>query len=122
MPELRYTDAELDALADALAPRIESRLNRRADAEQAVYTPTTLAAEIGRSPRSIRAAIARGELEAVKRGRGWIIGADAVATWARGESSASAALGRPRRRSRSGPGPMARALARHERAAAAPRK
>jgi hypothetical protein len=112
MPELRYTDDELDALADALAPRIESRLNRRDDAERAVYTPATLAAEIGRSPRSIRAAIARGELPAVKRGRGWVIGADAVAAWAGGESSASAALGRPRRRARSGPGPMARALAR----------
>src|SRR4051794_32740810 len=44
----------------------------------AVYTPATLAAELGRSPRAIRAAIARGELDAVKRGRGYVIGVDAV--------------------------------------------
>ena len=47
------------------------------------YTPATLAAELGRSPKSIRGAIARGELEAAKRGRGWVIGAAAVERWRR---------------------------------------
>jgi hypothetical protein len=42
------------------------------------YTPRTLAAELGRSERSIRGAIARGELAAVKRGRGWVIGGAGV--------------------------------------------
>jgi excisionase family DNA binding protein len=74
------------------------------------YTPRTLAAELGRSERSIRAAIARGELQAVKRGRGWVIGADAVAAWAHAESSAPARRPRHRGRPRTGPGPMARAL------------
>ena len=49
-----------------------------------MYTPATLAAELGRTPRAIRAAIARGELDAVKRGRGWVIPADAVERWAQG--------------------------------------
>jgi excisionase family DNA binding protein len=77
------------------------------------YTPRTLAAELGRSERSIRGAIARGELAAVKRGRGWVIGADAVQAWA---SAPPPARGRAPRVSRparnSGKGPMARALAR----------
>ena len=75
------------------------------------YTPRTLAVELGRSERSIRAAIARGELEAVKRGRGWVISADAVAAWAapaaptNRQRSADFSLQR-----RSGSGPMSRAL------------
>jgi hypothetical protein len=76
----------------------------------AAYTTKTLAAEIGRTPRSIREAIKRGELEAVKRGKGYVIGADAVAAWPHAGASAGATLGRPRRRSRTGPGPMTRAL------------
>lgn len=48
-----------------------------------IYSVSTLAAELGRSERSVRAAIARGELQAVKRGRGWVISSEAVETWAR---------------------------------------
>jgi excisionase family DNA binding protein len=83
--------------------------DRRAPA----YTPRTLAVELGRSERSIRAAIARGELEAIKRGRGWVIAADAVAAWARGKPGMSqrADSSRSRRRT-SGPGPMRRGLSR----------
>jgi hypothetical protein len=76
----------------------------------AAYTPATLAAEIGRTPRSIRAAITRGELAAVKRGRGWVIGVEAVAAWVHVAPNASAPAGRSRRRSRTGSGPMGRAL------------
>ena len=84
------------------------------------FTVATLAVELGRSERSIRAAIARGELQAVKRGRGWVISADAVAEWARGVSTetSSKVTRRPapaRRVSgdigRRGPGPMARGIA-----------
>jgi Helix-turn-helix domain len=61
-------------------------------------TVATLAAELGRSPRAIRDAIARGELAAVKRGRGYVIGVNAVAAWTQAPASA-----------RSRPGAMARA-------------
>ena len=91
-----------------------------------VYSPATLAAELGRSPRSIRAAISRGELQAVKRGAGWVISAEAVAAWSRADSPVQTSAPR-RRRARAGDrgdrfansvtkaprsngGPMARAL------------
>lgn len=87
-----------------------------ADSRAAAFTAATLAAELGRSERSIRAAIARGELEAVKRGRGYVIGADAVVAWTQSEGrsiSPHPDSSRPRRR-RSGPGPMRRALEREQ--------
>ena len=76
------------------------------------YTVATLALELGRSERSIRAAIARGELQAVKRGRGYVISADAVADWARAPipTKQPAALVRNPQRRRSGAGPATRAL------------
>ena len=60
----------------------------------AVFTPATLAASSAASPRSIRGAIARGELDAVKRGRGWVIGADAVERWTATHPARSAAARR----------------------------
>ncbi len=75
------SDRLLTALLDELAgdpvalARLRELVGERAD-QSALLTPApaftvaTLAAELGRSERSIRAAIARGELEAVKRGRG----------------------------------------------------
>jgi excisionase family DNA binding protein len=76
----------------------------------AAYTPATLALELGRSERSIRAAIARGELDAAKRGRGYVIGRDAVEAWAHAPASRPPrSSSRPRRRS-GGPGPAARGL------------
>ncbi len=73
------------------------------------YTPRTLAAALGRSERSIRAAIARGELAAVKRGRGWILSAEAVQAWATATPTpARPKASRPARRN--GKGPMGRAL------------
>jgi excisionase family DNA binding protein len=76
------------------------------------FTVHTLAVELGRSERSIRAAIARGELQAVKRGRGYVISADAVADWARAPipTRQPAALVRNPQRRRSGAGPATRAL------------
>ncbi len=60
------------------------------------YTVPTLARELGRTERSIRAAIARGELAAVKRGRGYVISGDAVAAWATAPNRPG-----PKRRTRS---------------------
>jgi excisionase family DNA binding protein len=75
------------------------------------FTVRSLAAELGRTERSIRAAIARGELRAVRRGRGYVISADAVADWARAPANMTRVShsGSPRRR-RSGPGPATRGL------------
>lgn len=73
------SDDDLDRLADRIADRLAGRMEPRD--EPAAYTCRTLAAELGISPRAVRAAIGRGDLQAVRRGRGWIIGADAVAAW-----------------------------------------
>jgi excisionase family DNA binding protein len=77
------------------------------------YTVASLAVELGRSERSIRAAIARGELQAIKRGRGYVIPAEAVAEWARGAADVRPGVHPPRRRS--GLGPMRRGLAEERR-------
>jgi hypothetical protein len=68
------------------------------------YTVATLAVEIGRTERSIRAAIARGKLAAVKRGRGYMIAGDAVTEWARGPDAKArrTSPGRPTRPRRAG--------------------
>src|SRR5437763_1325924 len=73
------------------------------------YTANTLATALGVSPKTIRNAIARGELAAVKRGGRWIVSAAAVDAWAGTDDVAR----RPRRRVRSKgrrPGPLAAAL------------
>ncbi|MBV8219714.1 MAG: helix-turn-helix domain-containing protein [Solirubrobacterales bacterium] len=46
------------------------------------YTVASLAAELGVSAKAVRCAIARHELQAVKRGSRWIISAGAVSQWA----------------------------------------
>jgi excisionase family DNA binding protein len=51
------------------------------------YTTETLATELDVTPRAIRAAIERGDLEARRSGRGYVIGAEAVAAWARAPSN-----------------------------------
>jgi excisionase family DNA binding protein len=82
-----------------------------AESRTRVYTVRTLAGELGRSERSIRGAIRRGELEAARRGRGYLIAADAVTTWARAPVKFRAPeLDRSSRRQRSEPGPATRAL------------
>ena len=78
LDELRSDPAALAELRELVG---NPQMDTFGDTSAAAYTPRTLAVEIGRSERSIRAAIGRGELEAIKRGRGWIISADAVAAW-----------------------------------------
>jgi excisionase family DNA binding protein len=63
-------------------PAALAELRALLGAGPAVYTPQTLAAELGMTPRAVRAAIERGDLEARRSGRGYVIGADAVAAWA----------------------------------------
>jgi excisionase family DNA binding protein len=72
--------ALLDELRDDPAARDELR---RLLGTPAVYTPRTLAAELEITPRAVRAAIDRGDLEARRSGRGYVIAAEAVAAWAR---------------------------------------
>ncbi len=90
------------------------------EAEQRRATPTpaftvrSLAAEIGRSERSVRDAITRGELKAVKRGRGYLITTAAVEEWAtpvQVRAARSKRSSMPRDHRRDG-GPMRRALSR----------
>jgi hypothetical protein len=64
-------------------PAALAELRALLGAGPSVYTPQTLAAELGHTPRAVRAAIERGELEARWSGRGYVIGADAVAAWAK---------------------------------------
>lgn len=73
-------DDALRALANRLAPHL-SRLEDLNQPVHIAYTVHSLAAELDVSPKTIRCAIARGELAAVKRGSRWIISADAVAEW-----------------------------------------
>jgi excisionase family DNA binding protein len=85
--------------------------SRACEPSAPAFTVATLAAELGRTERSIRAAIARGELQAVKRGRGYVISADAVADYARAPIPRLQAPVRSRTtRRRPGPGPATRAL------------
>jgi excisionase family DNA binding protein len=115
---LRALFAELEADPVALE-RLRSLLGAQVDREPTAsapaYTVQSLAEELGRTPRSIRGAIERGELDAVKRGRGYVISAEAVSRWA---SASTEAAPRPSRRPRPRPtktqaaaGPMRRALA-----------
>jgi excisionase family DNA binding protein len=60
---------------------LQERQLDRAGAHSA-YTVASLAAELGVSAKAIRCAIARHELQSVKRGSRWIISADAVGEWA----------------------------------------
>ena len=71
--------------------------------EPPAYTAESLAAAIGLSPKSIRNAIARGELQAVKRAGRWIIPADAVNAWLETPRPATPRRGRARPDSRARP-------------------
>lgn len=88
--------AEQHALASALvellasSPLAVARLRELIETESPgtppleapAYTVASLALTLGVSARVIRGAIARGELDATKRGGRWIISAMAVTRWA----------------------------------------
>jgi len=73
--------AILEELRDDTSAAAE--LRALVGARPAAYTPQTLAAELGITPRGVRAAIERGDLEARRSGRGYVIAAEAVSAWAR---------------------------------------
>jgi hypothetical protein len=75
------TDQDLAVFARRLLPHLQEGLLDRARAHSA-YTVVSLAAELGTSAKAVRCAIARHELQAVKRGSRSIISADAVSEWA----------------------------------------
>lgn len=75
------SDQDLAVFARRLLPHLhEGRLDRAR--AQSAYTVASLASELGVSAKAVRCAIARHELQAVKRGSRWIISADAVREWA----------------------------------------
>lgn len=75
------TEQDLAVFAQRLLPHLREGQLDRVGAHSA-YTVASLAAELGVSAKAVRCAIARHELQAVKRGSRWIISADAVSEWA----------------------------------------
>lgn len=113
---LRALFAELERDPTALAQLrslLGAELDRQPTVSATAYTVQSLAAEIGRTPRSVRGAIERGELEATKRGRGYVISAEAVSRWASAPAEAAPRQSRRPRatKTQAAPGPMRRALA-----------
>jgi excisionase family DNA binding protein len=107
------------ALVELLAasPTAVSRLRELIESDDSpertlsppAYTVASLASTLNISARAIRGAIARGELEAAKRGGRWIISTDAVRAWARADDGVPRGR-RPARRS-NGRSPLRAALA-----------
>ena len=109
-----FAELERDPLArDRLRSLLASEVDRQPADTASAYTVQSLAEELGRTPRSIRGAIERGELEAVKRGRGYVISAEAVSRWASAPTEAAPRTSRRPRstKTQAAAGPMRRALA-----------
>ncbi|MBV9334679.1 MAG: helix-turn-helix domain-containing protein [Solirubrobacterales bacterium] len=75
------SDQDLAVFARRLLPHLQDGRLDLARGHSA-YTVASLAAELGVSAKAIRCAIARHELQAIKRGSRWIISGDAVGEWA----------------------------------------
>jgi excisionase family DNA binding protein len=95
------SERELGLLAGRLLPHLRRPMESPDGGAHAAYTVASLAAELGVSQKTIRCAIARRELAAVKRGARWLISADAVRDWAKPSEAST------RRRSRCAPAPKA---------------
>ena len=74
------SDRDLGVLARRLLPHL--RQPTELSDGHAAYTVASLAAELGVSQTTIRCAIARRELAAVKRGARWLISTESVRDWA----------------------------------------
>jgi excisionase family DNA binding protein len=76
------SEHDLGILARQLLPHLRQPAEPADKGVHIAYTVASLAAELGVSQKTIRCAIARRELAAVKRGARWLISADAVQEWA----------------------------------------
>jgi len=92
---------------EQLRRALDAESSDHATAAPPAYTASTLAAALGVSAKTVRNAIARGELRAIKRGARWIVSEDAVREWAAWEPRAAQAWRGERPR-----GVLAQALAR----------
>lgn len=72
----------LAVLAQRLLPHLRQPIGPTGTGGHVAYTVASLADDLGVSQKTIRSAIARRELDAVKRGSRWIISAEAVRAWA----------------------------------------
>jgi hypothetical protein len=104
-------EAELRQLAERLSPY----LHAAAEPVPPVYTAATLAVELAITPRAVRAAIARGELQAAKRGAGWLITREAAVAWATPSPSSPRRARRPGRTRAGSERPASAALERMRR-------
>ena len=103
-------DQALTLLAHRLGPYLTLLQRPAPTCGRIAYTVLSLAAEIGVSPKAIRCAIARGELQAVKRGARWIISAQAVDQWTSTPRSRPVAPGRGRVTAPKAAGPSLRSV------------
>ena len=90
------TEQDLAVFAQRLLPHLQEGQLDGVGAHSA-YTVASLAAELGVSAKAVRCAIARHELQAVKRGSRWIISADAGSDWATAAEAHHATGRRPAR-------------------------
>jgi excisionase family DNA binding protein len=87
-PVAALVSAIVDGLSDrdvgVLARRLLPHLGQPRELYDAhcAYTVASLAAQLGVSQKTIRSAISRRELAAVKRGARWLISAESVREWA----------------------------------------
>jgi excisionase family DNA binding protein len=101
VPELRFTEAELDWLTDALAERVAARLAAR-DLEQPLMTVNQAARLLGCHAKTVRRRIEAGVLSAVHEQSRVLLRADELHAYveALGRAGSSAPARRRRRRSR----------------------
>jgi len=97
------------ALARRLTPHLEQQHEPVASFGHLAYTVASLAADLGVSCKTIRCAITRGELRAVKRGARWIIPAEAVLEWTGTPEPQPTRKGRCHTRASKAAGPSLRA-------------
>jgi excisionase family DNA binding protein len=76
VPELTFTDAELDRLADVLAERVAARLAPRQPTGPELLSVAATAKALGVSPDTVRRRIAEGALPALHEGDRVVVRAD----------------------------------------------
>lgn len=99
MPELTFTEAELDRLADALAARVAARITprERASAPGLISVPAA-AQMLGCSPRTVRRRIEDGSLPAVVEHGRTVLRTDELRAYVDGLERTGAPKPRRRRR------------------------